>query len=230
MGGSDRRKSPFRANVWPSKEYRKMSTIETLMTTEMISAAPDESVLAVIDRMARNRIGAVLVLDGARLSGIFSERDLLTRVIGEKSGGLGGSRGECTVEIIYVFVLASLAVALGVAGSIIYDLKARTSRLNYNVDTLSKLCSRLSEAVRQSATGALAERLDDLAATVDHNLKIHQRFAGRVWQRLGRDQEKDEEEPSPVDDQARRDALRRELLPKSMDGKIAAMTRGRSDD
>jgi CBS domain-containing protein len=60
-----------------------MSTIETLMTTEMISAAPDESVLAVIDRMARNRIGAVLVLDGARLSGIFSERDLLTRVIGE---------------------------------------------------------------------------------------------------------------------------------------------------
>jgi hypothetical protein len=134
------------------------------------------------------------------------------------------------VEIIYVFVLASLAVALGVAGSIIYDLKARTSRLNYNVDTLSKLCSRLSEAVRQSANVALAERLDDLAATVDHNLKIHQRFAGRVWQRLGRDQEKDEEEPSPVDDQARRDALRRELLPKSMDGKIAAMTRGRSDD
>jgi CBS domain-containing protein len=60
-----------------------MSTIETLMTTEMISAAPDESVLAVTDRMARNRIGAVLVLDGARLSGIFSERDLLTRVIGE---------------------------------------------------------------------------------------------------------------------------------------------------
>jgi CBS domain-containing protein len=60
-----------------------MSTIETLMTTEMISATPDESVLAVTDRMARNRIGAVLVLDGARLSGIFSERDLLTRVIGE---------------------------------------------------------------------------------------------------------------------------------------------------
>jgi CBS domain-containing protein len=60
-----------------------MSTIETLMTTEMIFAAPDESVLAVTDRMARNRIGAVLVLDGARLSGIFSERDLLTRVIGE---------------------------------------------------------------------------------------------------------------------------------------------------
>lgn len=60
-----------------------MSTIETLMATEMISAAPDESVFVIADRMARNRIGAVLVLDGARLAGIFSERDLLTRVIGQ---------------------------------------------------------------------------------------------------------------------------------------------------
>jgi len=67
--------------VRPQKED-PMSTIESLMVTEMISATPDESVQAVAERMARNRIGAVLVLDGDRLAGIFSERDLLTRVIG----------------------------------------------------------------------------------------------------------------------------------------------------
>lgn len=60
-----------------------MSTIETLMVTELISASPDESIVEVVDRMARNRVGAVLVLDGTSLVGIFSERDLLTRVIGE---------------------------------------------------------------------------------------------------------------------------------------------------
>ena len=59
-----------------------MSTIETLMATNMISATPDENVLMVADRMARNRVGAVVVLDGERLAGIFSERDLLNRVIG----------------------------------------------------------------------------------------------------------------------------------------------------
>lgn len=59
-----------------------MTTIETLMVTDMISASPGESVRTVADRMAANRIGAVLVLDGERLQGIFSERDLLTRVIG----------------------------------------------------------------------------------------------------------------------------------------------------
>jgi len=61
-----------------------MSTIEGLMVTDLISAAPDESVAEAADRMARNRIGAVLVLDDARLLGIFSERDLLTRVIGKQ--------------------------------------------------------------------------------------------------------------------------------------------------
>jgi CBS domain-containing protein len=60
-----------------------MSTIENLMATEMISAAPEETVQAVAERLARNRIGAVVVLDGTRLAGIFSERDLLTRVVGE---------------------------------------------------------------------------------------------------------------------------------------------------
>jgi CBS domain-containing protein len=60
-----------------------MSTIETLMVTELISASPDEPIVDIAARMARTRVGAVLVLDGARLAGIFSERDLLTRVIGE---------------------------------------------------------------------------------------------------------------------------------------------------
>jgi hypothetical protein len=65
-----------------------------------------------------------------------------------KSRVLGGGRRICTVEIIYVFALASLAVVLGVAGSIIYDLKARVNTLSSNAATLSKHFSRLSEAVR----------------------------------------------------------------------------------
>ena len=59
-----------------------LSTIETLLATHRVSATPDENVLMVADRMARNRVGAVVVLDGERLAGIFSERDLLNRVIG----------------------------------------------------------------------------------------------------------------------------------------------------
>jgi len=59
-----------------------MASIEQLMVTHMITARPDESVADVAHRMATNRVGAVLVVDGGRLVGLFSERDLLTRVVG----------------------------------------------------------------------------------------------------------------------------------------------------
>lgn len=59
-----------------------MTTIEKLMVSELIAATGDESVREVADRMARNGIGAVVVLAGERVAGLFSERDLVARVIG----------------------------------------------------------------------------------------------------------------------------------------------------
>ena len=49
----------------------------------MVSAAPRESVAAGARRMAEHRIGALLVVEDGQLEGIFSERDLLERVVAE---------------------------------------------------------------------------------------------------------------------------------------------------
>ena len=46
-------------------------------TGAVISARQDDSVRAVIDLLAQHRIGAVPVLDGDMIVGIFSERDLV---------------------------------------------------------------------------------------------------------------------------------------------------------
>jgi CBS domain-containing protein len=46
-------------------------------TGAVISARQDDSVRAVIDLLAQHRIGAVPVLDGETIVGIFSERDLV---------------------------------------------------------------------------------------------------------------------------------------------------------
>ena len=43
--------------------------------------APDQSVAQAVALMAEHRVGVVPILDGERLVGIFSERDLLRRVI-----------------------------------------------------------------------------------------------------------------------------------------------------
>jgi CBS domain-containing protein len=53
------------------------------MKTELVTAAPDESVSQAAVSMSRNGVGAVLVLDGGTLVGVLSERDVLARVVAE---------------------------------------------------------------------------------------------------------------------------------------------------
>ena len=48
------------------------------------SAAPGDTVFDVAKTMKETKRGAVIVLDGEKLVGIFSERDLMTKVVVEK--------------------------------------------------------------------------------------------------------------------------------------------------
>jgi len=53
------------------------------MVTETLSVLPTDSVLEAVRRMATNRVGAVLVVEKDTLWGLLSERDVVTRVVGE---------------------------------------------------------------------------------------------------------------------------------------------------
>lgn len=67
-----------------------MASARSMMKIDIVSARPDETVEAVARRMRDRRVGAVLVTEGNRLEGIFSERDLLTRVVA------AGKRADAT--------------------------------------------------------------------------------------------------------------------------------------
>lgn len=58
-----------------------MTLVEELMKTDLITVQPGESISQVAVQMDRNGVGAVLVMDGPELRGLFSERDLLRRVL-----------------------------------------------------------------------------------------------------------------------------------------------------
>lgn len=60
-----------------------MLTIESYMKKPLVTAEPGETVKAVARRMAEAGVGAVLLLDDGSLAGLFSERDLLRRVVAE---------------------------------------------------------------------------------------------------------------------------------------------------
>lgn len=49
----------------------------------LFHAEASESVRAVVKQMSERNIGAIAILDGGKLAGIFSERDVLSRIVAE---------------------------------------------------------------------------------------------------------------------------------------------------
>jgi CBS domain-containing protein len=61
-----------------------MKTVQQMLegkTQRLLSISPDATVYDALDLMARHDVGALVVLDGERLAGIFSERDYARKVI-----------------------------------------------------------------------------------------------------------------------------------------------------
>jgi signal-transduction protein with cAMP-binding, CBS, and nucleotidyltransferase domain len=61
---------------------------------ETFHVEPGWSVIEVVRKMSELRVGAILVLDGGRLCGLFSERDLMTRVVAQGRDPLKTPVGE----------------------------------------------------------------------------------------------------------------------------------------
>ena len=57
-----------------------MAAVEAHMSSDLVTVGRDELLVAAAARMAERRVGAALVLDGERLVGILTERDVLNAV------------------------------------------------------------------------------------------------------------------------------------------------------
>ncbi len=58
-----------------------MSTIASLVAKDILCAGPDDSVASAVRIMSERDVGAVLVMSEGRLEGIFTERDVMKRVL-----------------------------------------------------------------------------------------------------------------------------------------------------
>jgi CBS domain-containing protein len=78
------------------------------------SLGADASVLHAAQFMTEHRIGALIVLDGERIAGMFSERDVLQRVVAEGRDPAGTTVGDVmTVEVACCTPETSLEEARG---------------------------------------------------------------------------------------------------------------------
>ena len=66
-----------------------MTSLDAVMSHPAITAGPDESVADVSRRMHDHRVGSVVIVDGERVIGVMTERDVLRQAAGG-ADGLGG--------------------------------------------------------------------------------------------------------------------------------------------
>ena len=80
-----------------------MPTVHSIISrkgTQVHTISADESVLAAADRMNERGIGGLVVVDGDRMVGIVTERDILRRVVAaEKSPALTPVRMVMTSQV-----------------------------------------------------------------------------------------------------------------------------------
>ena len=83
-----------------------MHTLRLLLgtkTPEVFAVAPGDSVMDAIRLMAEKGVGAVLVMDGARLAGIVSERDYARKIVLHgKSSAETSVRDIMTADVVTV--------------------------------------------------------------------------------------------------------------------------------
>ena len=95
-----------------------MKTLKQLIESKnkrLAAVAPDQSVLRALEIMAENDVGALLVLDGKRLAGVFSERDYARKVILQGKASKSTKVSEImTGKVVYVTLNRSVEECMAI--------------------------------------------------------------------------------------------------------------------
>ena len=61
-----------------------MPTVKDIMTENVVSIGPDDSVFEAANLMSSNQVGSLVIVNGEETVGIVTERDIVRRVVAKK--------------------------------------------------------------------------------------------------------------------------------------------------
>ncbi len=65
---------------------------------EVITLPPTATLSEICDTLAKNRIGAVLIVDGTKIAGIVSERDIVRKLAASGAAALDSIAADCMTK------------------------------------------------------------------------------------------------------------------------------------
>ncbi|NER51235.1 MAG: CBS domain-containing protein [Symploca sp. SIO1A3] len=99
-----------------------VSSLLTKKSIELLSVAPDTTVQKAVELMNRVRVGSVLVMESKSLVGIFTERDVLRKIVAE---GKDATRIAVSEVMSSQLVTISPDTEVGQAMDIVSENKVR---------------------------------------------------------------------------------------------------------
>ncbi len=162
--------------------------VREIMTGQPVIAPPTQPLHEVVQRMNARRVGAVLVVDGERLVGIFTERDLLRRIAEAPAGWQqrpvadwmtpsprtidAAASWESATEMLDRLRVRHLPVVA--SGKLLGILSAR-DLMHRRAEHLDRMVEMKTQQLQQ-ANKDLQDR--------DTELRLHMTVAGRLQTRL----------------------------------------------
>ena len=117
-----------------------MTRLGELMTGAVVAVAPEDTLGEAAERMAAEGVGSSVVLDGGRLIGILTERDLLGAVAGRVHTSEARVREWMTGDPV------TASESMSVDEAIVYDFTTELLRLQHVADdTYARARQRFGE-------------------------------------------------------------------------------------
>src|SRR5690606_21948467 len=95
-------------HVSPSERRMPMKTVADIMTTDCVTVSPGDSIFECAVKMRDNDVGFLPVVDGRRLLGVVTDRDLVVRGYAEKHPGSEEVRNVMTHKAVTIEPSASV--------------------------------------------------------------------------------------------------------------------------
>lgn len=145
-----------------------MRTIQDIMSTDCVTVSPQDNIYEIAVKMKQNDIGFIPVVEGRKLIGVVTDRDLVIRGYAEKHSGSTAVEEVISKDVTTV----EPGTSVDEAAKLMARQKIRRLPVVSNGELVG-VVAIADMAVREIFVNEAGEALSEISENVDHMATVH---------------------------------------------------------